>query len=110
MPKNKKKRPPGPYALFVRSRKNLYTGSLAAFAKKCATEWRKLSEQQREIFRRKADSLKKQAGRATLNVPYLDFVNTTYECLRRNHPSWTAKRVREQLMKNYRKKKCKCSK
>ncbi|KAF7232560.1 hypothetical protein EG68_09525 [Paragonimus skrjabini miyazakii] len=73
MSKTKTKRLPGPYALFVRSRKNLYTGCLIAFARKCATEWRKLSEQQKDTFRRKADVLKKQAGRdATIQVGLLN--------------------------------------
>ncbi|CAH8666558.1 unnamed protein product [Heterobilharzia americana] len=47
----KSKRPPGPYALFVQSRKSLYRGKISEFAKTCASEWRKLSQVERDKFK-----------------------------------------------------------
>ncbi|THD22335.1 High mobility group HMG1 HMG2 [Fasciola hepatica] len=104
------KRPPGPYALFVRSMKKFYTGNLAEFSRYCACEWRQLSEAEREKFRKQAAALSRPKKRSPQSAAYLKFVASMYNCLRRKHPTWPAKRIKEELMKNYQKLKCKCPK
>ncbi|KAA0191896.1 High mobility group HMG1 HMG2 [Fasciolopsis buskii] len=104
------KRPPGPYALFVRSMKKFYAGNLADFSRYCACQWRQLSEAERDKFRKQAAALRRPKPRNPQSAAYLKFVSKMYECLRKKHPGWTAKRIREQLMKGYQKVKCKCPK
>ncbi|CAL8102581.1 unnamed protein product [Calicophoron daubneyi] len=106
----KNKRTPGPYALFVQSKKSLYKGDMAEFAQRCACEWRHLSPVLKEKFQKRAKELRAKSAKRTSNPAYLKFVNDTYQCLRKRHPDWTSKRIREQLMKNYQKLKCKCNK
>ncbi|CAH8470327.1 unnamed protein product [Dicrocoelium dendriticum] len=104
-----KKRPPGPYALFVQSKRHLYGGNIGNFARRCASEWRKLSEGERETYRKRAARNTKRKVMEPKSAAYLNFVNRTYRCLRSAHPEWSAKRVREQLIKNYHKLKCRCT-
>lgn len=103
----KKKRSPGPYALFVHDKKSLYRGSFEKFSKACSKEWRNMSPEAREKYRARAISL---SGNASRNVPYLDFVSKTYRCLRGKNPDWSSAAVRDQIMRNYNKLKCKCKK
>ncbi|CAH8647623.1 unnamed protein product [Heterobilharzia americana] len=104
----KSKRPPGPYALFVQSRKSLYRGKISEFAKTCASEWRKLSQVERDKFKAKSVKLGRHIQKSPSN--YIKFVNSTYDCLRRKHQDWTSREIHEQLMKNYKKIKCSCNK
>ncbi|CAH8872787.1 unnamed protein product [Trichobilharzia szidati] len=103
----KPKRSPGPYALFVQSRKNLYRGKFIEFSKSCAREWRQLSNEEREKFKIRA--LKQSSSHRKSTSDYINFVNSTYGCLRKKHPDWTAKQIHTQLMKNYEKIKCSCN-
>ncbi|KAG5443312.1 hypothetical protein CSKR_109072, partial [Clonorchis sinensis] len=108
----KSKRAPGPYALFVSSMRKNYRGSFTQFSKCCAATWRQLPESEKEKFRKKAKKQQKKRSRKhePKSLAFLQFVNRTYECLRRKHPEWASKKIREQLMKNYQKIKCKCTK
>ncbi|KER33999.1 hypothetical protein T265_00197 [Opisthorchis viverrini] len=108
----KSRRAPGPYALFVSSMRKNYSGSFTQFSKCCAATWRQLSESEKEKFRKKAKKQQKKPGRKhePKSLAFLRFVSRTYDCLRRKHPEWPSKKIREQLMKNYQKIKCKCVK
>ncbi|TGZ70947.1 hypothetical protein CRM22_002896 [Opisthorchis felineus] len=123
MPKDKKscqktksdiktRRAPGPYALFVSSMRKNYRGSFTQFSKCCAATWRQLPESEKEKFRKRAKQQQKKPGpkHEPKSLAFLQFVSRTYECLRRKYPEWPSKKIREQLMKNYQKMKCKCAK
>ena len=107
-PKCKVKRPPGPYALFLKSMKSCYCGDLVEFSRLVSNKWRNLEPKKKAVFERRSQILKSKYPSPCKNSKYLNFVNAAYKCFRQQHPDWPSKQVRAAVMESYRSRKCPC--
>lgn len=109
--KCKEKRPPGPYALFLKSMKSCYSGDLVTFSRMVSNKWRNLDAKKKAVFERRSQYLKTKYPSLCKNSScskYLNFVNAAYRCLRQQHPDWSSKQIRAAVMDSYRSNKCPC--
>lgn len=108
---NKSKRTPGPYALFLQSMKSAFKGDIKSFSRAVAAKWRELEPAEKEKFINKAQSLQSKSKSPCKNSAcstYLKFYRAAYTCIRREHPEWSAKQVRAEVMRNYSARTCPC--